>query len=88
MTSDDSLLEFPCEFPIKAICKNMDNISELVLSVTQRHSPEITAERLSLTLSNGGKYISVTILLNAQSREQIDSIYIDLNQLEETIMLL
>ena len=85
---DDSVFEFPCEFPIKVICKNLENISELILQVSQKHAPDLTRDNLSTALSHSDKYISVTVTLNARSREQLDSIYVELNQLEETIMLL
>ena len=59
-----------------------------VTTILQRHTS--TEERLSLDRrsSKGGKYTSITILLRASSREQLDAIYRELSACEEILMAL
>lgn len=75
---EESLIEFPCDFPIKVMGKAEDEFDAFVVSLIRRHSPDIKEGAVSSRHSNGGRYISVTVTIQAQSREQLDSIYMDL----------
>ena len=84
----DSLIEFPCEFPIKAMGRADDDFDALVVSIIRRHSPEFTDATVRKRLSRGGKYVSVTVTIQAQSQEQLDKLYMELNTNEQVLMAL
>ena len=77
-----SLLEFPCAFPIKAIGKAEADFRQLVIEIVRRHAPELSTNQVSVRESSGGKWLSVTLVILAQSQMQIDAIYRDLNSHE------
>ena len=74
----DTLLEFPCDFPIKIMGKAEDTFAEVVLSIVTKHAPDFDATRMELRASSGGNYLSVTCTIIAQSKPQLDAIYMDL----------
>ncbi|HEY5702997.1 MAG TPA: DUF493 domain-containing protein [Gammaproteobacteria bacterium] len=74
----DSALEFPCEFPIKAMGRADDNFDALVVGIIRKHTPDFSDSTVKSRLSKGGNYVSITVTINARSREQLDNIYLDL----------
>ena len=84
----DTLLEFPCEFPIKAFGHADPGLADHVLEIIRRHAPETTMERLSLRSSKTGKYDAVTVTITAHSKGQLDAIYLDLTASTTVIMAL
>jgi len=84
----DTLLEFPCRFPIKAMGKDEDEFVAHVLNLVTPHFPEIAEGDITTRPSSGGKYISVTITVTATSKLQLDAIYYALTDSERVIMAL
>ena len=84
----DTLLEFPCRFPIKAMGRDEDEFVAHVLNLVTPHYPEITEDDIRTRSSNGGKYISVTITVTATSKLQLDAIYYALTDSERVLMAL
>ena len=77
-----TVLEFPCAFPIKAIGKAEADFRQLVIEIVRRHAPELSTRQVSVRESSGGKWLSVTLVILAQSQLQIDAIYRDLSSHE------
>ena len=88
MTDQDSLLEFPCEFALKALGKNNPEIDTRVYEIVCRHVPDLNFEAVRTRPSKGGKYISVTVVIQATGKAQLDAIYQDLTDCSEIIMAL
>ncbi len=88
MTTNESPLSFPCDFPIKVMGRNEEGLEAAVASIVERHTA--SHERLSVTsrTSKGGNYISVTVVIRARSKEQLDTIYRDLTACEQVLMAL
>lgn len=83
---EESLMEFPCSFPIKAMGKATDDFDALVVEIVRKHHPDVTAGAVKTRPSREGKYISVTVTIDAQSREQLDNIYLELTAHERVLM--
>ena len=81
-------IQFPCFFPIKAIGKNTSDFEPKVIAIIRRHVPELSDDKISRRLSADGKYLSVTAVFNATSREQLDPLYRDLSSDEQVVMVL
>lgn len=84
----DSLLEFPCDFPIKAFGAAEEDFDALVVSLVRRHAPNLREGSVHTRLSNGGRYMSVTVTINATSRDQLDAIYRELTDEARVVMAL
>jgi len=84
----ENLLQFPCDFSIKAMGKAEPDFDLLVYELVRRHAPEIHEGAVRSRTSKGGKWVSITITLRAQSRKQLDAIYMDLSAHEKIVMAL
>lgn len=73
--SEETLLEFPCQFPIKAMGKADVEFDLLVLEIVQQHVTAPEKTRVTSRRSQNGKYLAVTVHIEATSKAQIDAIY-------------
>lgn len=88
MNPDESLLKFPCRFPIKVMGASVPEFREQVVAIARRHVPDLSDDSVSLRASAQGRYVSVTLTVNAQSREQLDGLYRELTACELVAMVL
>lgn len=72
---EESLIEYPCRFPIKVMGAKVDGFVHAVTSVARQFDPDFDATSLELRESKAGNYLGVTITVNATSREQLDELY-------------
>lgn len=77
--SGDTLIEFPCDFPIKIMGARSDDFAQTVLAIVLRHAPDFAAETVELRASGSGNYLSVTCTVRAQSKAQLDALYRELS---------
>ena len=80
-------IQFPCTFPIKVMGPNREAFAEAVSAIFCRH---IASDQISYSrrLSSGDKYLALTVTFTAQSREQLDALYGELNAHELVLMTL
>jgi uncharacterized protein len=86
--SDETLLKFPCEFPIKVMGKNEITFEKLVADTILLHVPTFDPGSISARESNGGKFLSITATFTATSKAQIDTIYQSLSKHPSVLMVL
>ena len=84
--SEESLMEFPCSFPIKAMGNAAEDFDSLVVELVRKHHSDVSEGAVKSRLSREGKYVSVTVTIEAQSREQLDNIYLELTAHERVLM--
>lgn len=75
----DTLLEFPCAFPLKVMGLAKAALAQTVLEIVLRHAPDFDGETMEMRASSTGKYISLTCTLNATSKPQLDALYRELS---------
>lgn len=73
-----SLLAFPCAFPIKVMGKTQAGFAQTIVGVVTRHAGDFDPATVEMRTSRDGNYLSLTVTINAQSREQLDELYRDL----------
>lgn len=84
----ETLLAFPCRFPIKAMGKAGEGFDTLVVQMVRRHAPDLNEAAVTLRESSGGKWVSVTVVIEATSKRQLDAIYRDLSAHEKVVWAL
>ncbi|WP_431264002.1 DUF493 family protein [Roseateles chitinivorans] len=72
---EQSLIEYPSQFPIKVMGAQVEGFVEAIVSVAQQFDPAFDASTVETRPSSGGKYLGVTITVTATSREQLDELY-------------
>ncbi len=75
MAEQETLIEFPCDFPIKVMGETRDEFTETIVEVIQGHVSEFDASKIEMRASTGGKYISITCFVYVTSKPQLDDIY-------------
>lgn len=86
--SDESLLVFPCEFPIKIMGKNHHGFHQAVIEILKKHLDDFENTKIREVESKQKNYCSLTVHVNATSQQHLDSIYIDLTACDWVIMAL
>lgn len=76
--SDETLFEFPCKFPIKAMGRSIIGMETTIVDIVRKHTSETDVISVRTRLSSGSKYIGVTVTIIARSKVQLDAIYMDL----------
>lgn len=71
----ESLLEFPCDFPIKVMGKAHPEFHETIVTVIRGFDSEFDANSVETRPSSGGNYIGLTVTVRATSRAHLDDIY-------------
>jgi putative lipoic acid-binding regulatory protein len=86
--NQETLLEFPCQFSVKAMGLAAPDFDSVVVQIVRRHAPDIGEGSVRIRPSSGGKYLSVTVTFEATSKNQLDAIYQDLTDHERILMSL
>ena len=87
-TESDELFDFPCDFPIKIMGRCDCELETLVVDIVNKHIEEEAGNNITARPSGKGNFISVTVIIRANSREQLDNIYLELTAREEVLMAL
>jgi len=74
-----SLIEFPCDFPIKVMGERVDEFAQAILDVVVRHDSGFDAARMEMRPSSKGTYLSLTCTVRATSQAQLDNLYRELS---------
>lgn len=75
----DTLLEFPCDFPLKVMGKADDSLAQVVLDIVTKHAPDFDGATMEMRSSSGGNYLSLTCTVIATSKPQLDALYTELS---------
>ena len=76
--AEPSLLEFPCDFPLKIIGFQRAGYAQSILEVVKRHAPDYDGGTMEMRPSSKGKYLSLTWTVRAVSQQQLDDLYREL----------
>lgn len=87
-TENETLMEFPCDFSIKAMGLHADDFELLVMDIVRRHIPDLAENPSKTRPSSNGKYLAVTVNFVVQSKEQLDGLYIELSGHDRVMMVL
>ena len=83
-----SILAFPTAFPIKILGRKESGFAQGVLGIVRTHAPDFEPATVEMRPSRKGKYLSLTVTINATSREQLDALYRELCDHPAVVMVL
>ena len=86
--TDETLLEFPCDFPIKIMGRESDEFRGLARELVEKHTGPLADDAIVSSLSRNGAFVSVTVTVLAQSQQQLDDIYREVTSNDEILMAL
>jgi len=86
--SDESIIEFPCEFPIKMMGRDTAEFRATTRALVEAHVGTLADAAIQANLSGKGNFVSVTITVTATSQQQLDDIYRDVSGHDDVLMAL
>lgn len=75
---NESLIEYPCDFPLKVFGEQQPGYAQAVLDIVTRHDPGFVAASMEMRASKNARYVSLTCTIRAHSRAQLDAVYQEL----------
>ncbi|NOQ64968.1 MAG: DUF493 family protein [Methyloprofundus sp.] len=84
----DSPFDFPCQFPLKAMGRNIPDLDAIIVGIIRAHVDDLSEAAVTTRLSKGGKFISITVEVRAQSKAHLELMYADLNDCPHIVMTL
>lgn len=84
----DSALAFPCDFPIKVMGRKERGFAQAVTDIVLKHAQDFDPATVEMRPSRQGKYLSVTCVVRATSRDQLDALYRELCDHPAVVMVL
>jgi uncharacterized protein len=84
----ESLLEFPCDFPIKMMGRDQPEFRDAAFEVIERHAGPVPQDAVRESSSREGRFLSITVTIRATSQQQLDDIYRDLSSHEQILVAL
>lgn len=78
MAEQETLIEFPCDFPLKVMGGTRDGFAQAMAEIVRRHAPDFDPAGMAMRPSKAGNYLSLTCVLRATSRVQLDALYREL----------
>ncbi len=88
MTSDETLIEFPCDFQIKIIGKNSLLFAAEILTIARKHFPKLQDAAMSTRPSQHGNYLAISLNVYAQNQITLDALYLELTMHPDIKMVL
>lgn len=85
---EETLLEFPCRFPIKMMGRGGDTFRKVAVELVESHTGKIPEHAISESRSRKGNFLSITVTIDAESQQQLDNIYQALCDHEEILVAL
>ena len=74
----ETLLDFPCDFPLKVMGAAKEGYAQADVEVVTRHAPDFDAAQVQMRPSKAGNYLSLTCTVRAVSQAQLDALYREL----------
>ena len=88
MANEETLLEFPCDFPIKIMGKATDEFRSLALGIVSRHFGDLSSDQIDERPSREGRYLAITVTVRAENKAQLDAVYMDLTACQHVLVAL
>jgi len=77
---ENELWQFPCDFMFKAMAHANRSAEDEIISVINSYIPGDYVAKLNH--SKKGNYVAVTVNFQATSKQQLDEIYLAVNELD------
>ena len=74
-STPDSLIEYPCDFPIKIMGAMHDDFAQTIVELVLEFDVTFDASKVEMRPSTKGTYLGLTVTVRAISREQLDNLY-------------
>jgi putative lipoic acid-binding regulatory protein len=88
METCQTLMEFPCEFPLKVFGRDGKQLEQITTAIICEHVIHAEITEIKAKLSKTGKYTALTLTFTVYSKRQLDLIYLALSNHDTVVMTL
>jgi len=81
-------IEFPCRYPVKIVGSNSIDFVARVTGIVREFDAKLTEEDVSVRLSSGNKFCSVTCVIMATGEPQLKALHEKLRSVAEVSLVL
>jgi uncharacterized protein len=85
---NQTLLKFPCEFPLKVLGYKGEEFTKNVIDILHKHQTKFDEKSIKTKPSKNDKYLAMTIVIQAKNKQHLDTIYQELNACKQVVMTL
>lgn len=85
---NESLLEFPCDFPLKVMGRKEEGFPEAVLALVEARAGPLSDDRVRLRESRDGNFVALTIVVRPENQEELDALYGALSAHDQVLIVL
>lgn len=80
--NQETLLEFPCKFTMKIMGENNPAVdfADFVSQIISKHAADFDKNSIQTKLSKNQNFVSLTCIIPATSKIQLDNLYSDLSK--------
>ncbi len=82
------MIEFPCDYPIKIMGPYQSGFRREMLDIVRRYAPELAETGIQERFSRNGKYVSITVTIQATGEDQLTALFQDLKSTGHISLLL
>ncbi len=88
MSDEQSLMQFPCDFPIKIIGKNSPVFLSEITAIVRKHFPTTADAAIRHSASQQSHYLAITATIRAHDQASLDALYQELTTHPDIKMVL
>lgn len=88
MDGKESLMSFPCDFPIKIIGKNTPSFLQDVEQIIRKHFTISEEVSVASHVSGQGNYLAITAIIRVYDQASLDALYQELTKHPDMKMVL
>lgn len=83
-----TLLEFPCDFPVKIMGRDTTAFHRTVRALVEKHVGPLDDGDIQSASSRNGRFVSITVTVRARSQQQLDELYHEISGHDDVLMAL
>lgn len=88
MTEKTSLMQFPCDFPLKIIGKNSDRFLTEINEIVRKHFTMEAEVHIQHSASKNSNYLAITATIRVYDQPSLDALYMELTKHPDIKMVL
>ncbi len=86
--NEKTLLEFPCDFPVKLMGRDTADFHKTARSLVEKHVGQLEDGDIQTASSRNGRFVSITVTVRAHSQQQLDDLYREISSHDDVLVAL
>lgn len=78
MDDKETLIQFPCDFPLKIIGSHTPDFIDEITAIILKHYPQTPADKITHKNSGQGNFVAITAIVFIQDQPGLDALYREL----------